>query len=783
MMEIAEQKVPSLWVALLWKDFQQVKPTFVAVLAGVFSVQLILLIAGASNPVAATRAALFGGTVTFACLGPILLALGCSGMLIGQERQTGTWAWSSSLPVSWFQALNSKLLVSIVGSLVASAPLTIIPIGLLITHQLEIELSSNVAIYVLGLTLVIFLEVVVFCFLTTVLIRETLTALVVAGGGLAVVQTFFGVALTEAITDSLRRGDKQGIAPDMFAIFVSGVLLAGFILMTLAFRWRWGVGQQSNFAFSPNTTTFKLPISASYPYSVENAPSEWWMMLRHSISNSFWLRLTVLFGLFVFSSSIHIGLLELDSMVQLIAIGILGITAFEGDQTLNRYRFLADRGVVPWKLVVCRLAVVAVLASLVCAAFAIRVGRYPRGSMVFEFSIWLSPLAFLIGVFSSMCFRKSVMAMMAALVMCFVGFAATAAIIGWLQFEVQTLTGLQPNGNLDRIVLDCTPVASIVLLVAIFLMSKRWIVLVEPKLAPHYIWLTLTALLSPVFIACSFGFLMIPNVPWQETSSVNTKSSSFGVPVQLLSDEPILMDTIPHLSILSKSRGLGLEGVESAAKDAVYQVLEGLESKRNAPYQDLAEVIKGLLPPLEEMLHSPRVQMKKSPFPVEKIEHLIARTAALATIALQCHDSELALRLWRLNLELQEMAGENLPLITVASRNSAMHLLMQVSDADVQAMGGVDVFRSLIPSVSDERDSILLEALGFAKYKRNTLQGLSQSSSMHRMAITKYYPPIRWLNERQISYDLERRRGAVGKLAKNFLTEQSRSKLVSRFPQ
>ena len=90
MMELAQQSRPSLWLALLWKDFQQVKSTFIAVMAGVFAVQLLLLFSAGFAPTDEARMAFFGSTVTFACIAPILLALGCGGMLIGQERQSGT---------------------------------------------------------------------------------------------------------------------------------------------------------------------------------------------------------------------------------------------------------------------------------------------------------------------------------------------------------------------------------------------------------------------------------------------------------------------------------------------------------------------------------------------------------------------------------------------------------------------------------------------------------------------------------------------------------------------
>ena len=781
MMEFAEQKVPSLWVALLWKDFQQVKPTFVAVLAGVFSVQLILLLAGLLNHSEYNRMALFGGTVTFACIGPILLALGCSGMLIGQERQSGTWAWSSSLPVSWIQALSSKLLVSIVGSLIASIPLTIIPIGLLITRQLDKELSSNIAIYALALPLFIFVEVVVFCFLATVLIRETLTALVVAGVGLAVIQIFVWNSFSSAFPYSYSRHDNPDIAEYRFAIFVSGVLLTGFILMTLAYRWRWGVGQQSKFAFSPNSKSFKLPITANYQYAVSSSPSEWWMMLRHSLSNSFWLRIIVLIGMLVYGSYCRGYPPELDSIVLLVAIGLLGITTFEADQTQNRFRFLTDRGVSPWKLVVCRITVAFAFAAVAYSVYALRVElSYEGSSSTSQSTLWLSPLAFLIGVLSSLCFRKSIMAMMAALVMCFVGFAANAFILNWLHFAVLTTTVQRPDDKIEWIVLYFTPVASVVLLAAIFGMSRRWLVSDEPKLERHFLWISLTAFLSPILSACTLGFLTIPNVPWKDMTFANDLSvilsttDSTELPTL---NEPLLVDRIAQLSMLSSWRIPGLQGVEDTAHAVLGDVVERLKSKRVTPKQDLAEVIKSL-PQLEDLLNGRTIhwQHVNRVFPT-----LIVRTAALATVALQNRDSELALRIWRLNRELQELASEFSPIGSHASRNVAMHLLNEISDADVQAIGGESVFKSLIPSVPDERVAQLKEDYDEAVLRRRLLN--MPPTPSHWFALTRYYPPLRWLNERQISYDLERRRGAVEKLPKNLLTEQSRSQLVSRFPE
>ena len=230
MMDLAHQTRPSLWQSLLWKDFQQVKPTFLAVLIGILGLQLVLLVLASIAQTEDARSALFGGTVTFACTGPILLALGCSGMLIGHERQSGTWAWSSSLPVSWWQPLGSKLFVSTLGSLFASLLLAIIPVMLVITRRLPIPPTSTETLdifYVSSVTIVIFFEVIVFCFLATVLLRETLTALVVAGIAIMIVQIGIGTWFVINATPTLIRwganGDQAG--PIAYAIFVGAILL------------------------------------------------------------------------------------------------------------------------------------------------------------------------------------------------------------------------------------------------------------------------------------------------------------------------------------------------------------------------------------------------------------------------------------------------------------------------------------------------------------------------------------------------------------------------------
>ena len=786
MMELAQQSRqsrPSLWFVLLWKDFQQVKSTFIAVLAGVFAVQLLLLFSAGFALSEEARMAFFGGTVTFACIAPILLALGCGGMLIGQERQSGTWAWSSSLPASWRLALGSKLVVATVGSLAASVPLAIIPLALWMNGLFPPTAGSLAAFYVSSLTIVIFVEVVVFCFLATVLIRETLTALVVAGIGLATVQILLGAWFTDFATPTLIRWGAHPAQAGLiaFAIFIGCALLIGCVLTVVSFRWRWGIGQQATFAFWGNMSSVRVPSSVRYEFAVGTAPSEWGMMLRHSLANSFWLRLVVVIGTFVLIANTT-AVPDFVPVIVMLSMGILGVTAFEGDQTLSRFRFLADRGVVPWRLVVSRLSVVALLSLILAIATFVPL-RGRSDGVAFELS--LGPIAILIGAFSSMCFRKSVIAMTSSMVVSMLALFISMSIIQSILGDGEWL-GHRAVMSFNWIVLYCSPVAAIALAVAIFGLSKRWLVLDDPKLAPHFVWISVTALLSPLFVACTFGFLLFPNVAWQGVAVDKLNSKRVSVPRLVSLDVPILTDALPRLYILSRTRGKGMEGVGESAREAMSIVLSDLETQRSTPEQSLSAVVMPMLPHLEEQIRGKQKQVGDTTEFSLQLGNLIARTAALATVALSENDSSVALRLWRINRELQEIAHQTDLLGTHASRNVAMYLLRQVSEPDVESMGGADVLKSLIPPVPDERAATMEETRELATLRRELVRGNTVfSPKFSRMPghVTPNYPPLSWLFERQIAADLERDVSRLRLLPEDYLTAASRASLLERYPQ
>ena len=230
-----------------------------------------------------------------------------------------------------------------------------------------------------------------------------------------------------------------------------------------------------------------------------------------------------------------------------------------------------------------------------------------------------------------------------------------------------------------------------------------------------------------------------------------------------------------------------MEGVAESARDAISVVLSDLSAQRVTPAQSLSAVVEPLLPQLEDQIRGRQKQIGNTTDFSLQLGNLIARTAALATVALSENDSKLALRLWQLSRELQEIAHLTDPLGTHASRNVAMYLLKQVSYRDVEAMGGADVFRSLIPTVPDERTATIDETREHAAVMRELMRGntasLPNTYFGMQSYITPYYPPLRWLFERQLAADIDRDVSRLRLLSENYLTAASRASLLERYPQ
>lgn len=511
---------PSFWFSCLWKDYRQIQPMILAVALSLLGIQLVMLTIAFSVNDSAVRQGLLEALACLPCFGPVLLAIGCSGMLIGQERQSGTWGWSSSLPVSWRSALLSKLCITAVSTLIVTALLCITPLALVLTEKLVIFNTWQVVGYAALVTSIIVLEVVVYFCLASLLIRETLTALVIAGLGLTVGQMLLlGVSLTIGlnpdllISTGLSREFSTGLAS---GLWTAGVLLVGSVWLVSAFRQRWmrdvsGVGW-----FSANATTAALPRATRFVYSGETPPSEWWMLVRHAVANSWPLRLAIFLLplLFVW--------LEKQSLYAIapFAIGLMGLTAFEGDQTQQRIRFLSDRGVSPFRLISSRLFVAGLWSLLTLAvAFAlpgnsqVQADSQVDGEFMIGNLLGASLCTFLLGAISAICFRKPLIAAGVGMV------SASAAI--WSGSAVSLAFVLHAHDRWDVVhtywdttssyLWIVTLPASMVFGVAIFCLAKPWLVRLDDRLPWHYAWICVVAWAIPMLgiaIAIFGGFIV-----------------------------------------------------------------------------------------------------------------------------------------------------------------------------------------------------------------------------------------------------------------------------------
>ena len=756
MMELASRSSPSLWAVLLWKEFQQVKQTLVAVSLGLFCVQLMLVLIGFNAGPPENKIAAYGGTIQLACVAPILIALGCAGLLIGQERQTGTWAWSSSLPMTWQQALVSKLGASFFCSLAVTIPLSIVPIWLHLAGYLTTANSLNGAS--LGMALMIFLETIVVCFLATLIIKETLNALVVAGVVMVLLEACVWAAVHSLQDSGFKLTNEGGsLYLVLSVVWLIKSALLGLLLMPIAFRWRWGVGQQAVLAVARNTSPLPLGRFAKYRFQTGKAPSEWRMMLQHSLANSMWLRIVVALATLTIT---FIAPWDAMAIIFCVSFYLFGISTFEGDQSQSRIRFLADRGATPWKLVAGRLLIAAMIPSLVMLlSIAISIAVAGPHHLFATMKIWtLVPVTFLTGAFASMCFRKSIIATTLGVI---VQALWIAALVLAAESSYRILSMVRDDFSsqmkLAELLHSLTPLSSIAILAAIFVLSHRWLVRDDAKLDPHFLWISLVALLSPIFLTATISFLFIPNTPWREVATSDPNSNSKSPSISLV-EHPFLFDSME----------MNLKGFKSA-------VLDEARIAKQDPSQEVMAFIKSLLVSTKEDLKSERKAVDldfRYRYFDSSLSHVIVRTAALASICLDNKDPESSLQFWRANRDLQQFARRFDPQWTSPARAMSMQMLLSLSDDDVAALGGFDVVRGLIPSAANERTEKIHHIWLSANRSREYIRDSSFA----------YFPPLLWRVERQVAYDSNQSIKQLPTGPEDYLTGQHRELLLKRYP-
>ncbi len=591
------------------------------------------------------------------------------------------------------------------------------------------------------------------------------------------------------------------------------VVLVGGVAMTVVFHWRWGAGQQSELSLRPSSSAASAPKGTAYHYTSDVAPSEWSMMARHAFVNSWPMRLSVLISsLLLAMSSGH-----QDSALVIVATlsaGLFGLTAFVGDQTLERFRFLADRGVSPWKLVASRLSIAAIWAlPTVCIIATIcfaQVRPTHHEQPVLLTTCALSLLAFLLSALAGLCFRKAVIA---ATVAFSVGIAWLSIWTGTIDFAVTRLSsfGTAEIGfwAMCQLGIMWLPLGMFMLLVAIFRLARSWIVWEDSRLPLHFAWITTLAFLVPAFMAINSIFLLIPNVPWQGVPLSALSQSSVVVPELRTLMEPRLPEPIyklnNQLSPLYQSTQRQRDLLDSQTTDFIHgsfdQALADLQLDRtpvdtnnsvdpkNVQTESvkLANVVDPFASQFEAKLYGSTV-LRPPTETSASLNDWIGRTAILAAVVSRSGQPELALRLWRINRDLQELAQSCDVLATANARNFAMTMLQLMSDSELNAMGDKDVLNGLIPNAADESSATIKESKEWATFGREYLRGTvephgkysSVPASHFARFLLRFYLPARWCLERLLALDIRFTVDYYSSQRKDYFTGEIRDALLQR---
>lgn len=419
-----------------WKDFRAVMPMLLVIVLGTVGLQaLMVAIWDYSDPVKAQ--ALFPLSY-IVILTPFVILLGCSGLLIGGERENQSWNWCSSLPIDWRIALLSKLTVTLVASLLASLLVSAIPFAVGQVSQ-ALGFSENFTTSAMVTSgILVWFQLLMVSYFCVLLFREAMTALLIAAGVLIACQLTSIAAASKAVV--YLENSFSGFANNseysryLLYLLMNCLLLASFaILMIASYRWRWYIGQNSNWPSGrsllrrftlrerlgrlkssrdsqPSVKQLQLhpAISSasgfSYWQSLDNQaalsiieqksryqllsqPHPWpfrtelWLAFRSQWAMSLaviTLPVTIALAERGQVKSAEFWAPELALMLSWLAIAILGSLTFAGEQSRGRYRFLAERGAIPDLFWVTRLLVswlvVITLVSVVSVLLQIKNG-------------------------------------------------------------------------------------------------------------------------------------------------------------------------------------------------------------------------------------------------------------------------------------------------------------------------------------------------------------------------------------------------------------------------
>jgi hypothetical protein len=756
---------------LLWKDWRVVRQVVVAIAVIMPVLQLLLVmlsfgILASGGP----REDVLGPTVLITMLAPTLIALGCSGMLIGHERQTGTWGWSSVLPTSWRSALLSKLIVTFGACLLLFCLTATIPLILFASGQLpSVSFRSEFALFPLVLFLVWF-EIIAFFYLALLLFREPLVALVVGAFAVSTAQLIVIGLLTRATTDFLIRTGLVATreTAEVVLMFSLGTLffLIGTACMVWAFRWRWTYGQTTPLGVWRGSLRSSPAKAIEYRIRKNVSPTELGSQFVLAFRQMLGLRLLVITGVVPAVSWLNrYELRDMLSAVVFQAIGILGATTFAGDQSLGRFRFLADRGVSPAKLVTTRLIVAMgfVLVGLAACKLGTSIGS-PRFGL--ELTGLASPelllLAFSIGALGSLCFRRPIIAVTVTVIL--LGFCG-GALLGLYK---DARNGMSASMLRDEIfyklyaafVLGC----ACVLIAASYKIANRWVVQDRVNLGLRYVAAFPLAILVSGLALLHVGFLLQPSYDPKEFPLASLEHDLRKIPeIRDQRDLFTAIDINEWTQATDPRYGQTFNGSTSPHSDAYALIVQSTKEKEATGVKWI-EQAKADLSKLDDRISwtsSSELNLHKQ---VWNWNPLLAKLAIAGRLASAEGEFELSKQAWQRAKQLLDVNSDYLYPFTQEGRSMVWWALSDLTDSEIAGLGGPQAVRVLCPKLTPEANQFWQTSLIHTILKLSAINGElpgheSWKNLFDGRELPWYilYPPVKWFIMRTVAADYHNR--------------------------
>lgn len=736
---------PSVLTVLLWKDYQQARTVILSVLFGLFGIQsVIFLISLAIGDTTSVRS-LNDSLIALAMVAPFLIALGCAGMLIGQERQTNTWDFSSSLPGTWAMALFSKLTLTILASAVTTAVLLTIPLSCFLLGSFPLSSALSEVLSPLS-SVVVFVEVLFAFFLACLLFKETLNGMFVAALFLISVH-FVSIGL---VFSYLETTNAWGLRePALIGIF-SVLALLFLAASAIAFRWRWGSGRYWSWT-GFGIASGKLASASARQHSATrrrlgNPPSARKSLRQLAIKSDFMLR----------TSALSIGVVGavlpaqgVGIMLLVACAGLLGLTTFSGDQPKQRFRFLADRGVSPVRLTVSRVYVSVVGLAVLLAATIFGAVLWSKTARTIEFlpTVVLVVVTFSVAMISGLCFRQVVVA--ATVSALFVVLACLLSIFGhdllfdvairaslrsrvWLLFSVYGLVGLTIQ------------FASLLPLV------RRWIIEDRPNLKRAGLSLIAFACCGPILLTVCTAWSVLPE-PTRPLGSFDQIRAQYAATPKVRTNTPLI--TSNYGGLVTSFGYPNTPGYEMQLEEELTIVGSDIDQRSGGNIESGLENLSQAVSELEKLMEAPVFSNTYSSADLFALSRHSAELTLIGLWSVRNGHEDLASRCMKLAKRLNEqLLSHPMSPAFESQVRSQLSLWVNLRPEQLNALGSRDQVLAMLPKLPSKDDYQRHESLHKSEQVyviRGKVARLPKEAYSLQPFAAKF-PPLQWFYERAI---------------------------------